>query len=269
MGSSSSSEQRQESATVVDLSPQAIEAMHSLFDIDDLMLLVFSFLGPKHLMRLMPVNKKICSLVTDLDLWRPLLREAIVGKPADLVEEAIANPNQLLPHEQAATLRQLYRRFAWKLGLGNLDICHLGTQYWVSIQSEDSPFGQVAELRSVCWFHVRASRNLRPGRYRVRWRVSLRDHFHFEPLNFSAEATELGVRVSDVWNPNTEDGNNRAGQGPFFREIPSALEIPRSKLEHSKEETPVVFEITNFSGNWKWGLTVEYLEIVPLDSAGW
>ncbi|KAF9412067.1 hypothetical protein BGZ94_001157, partial [Podila epigama] len=67
-------------------------------------------------------------------------------------------------------LVELYKRHSrTKLPAADLDICHMGDRYWKMIDSIDSQFGHLAELRSVWWMDVvGVFRGVPPGRYRIR-----------------------------------------------------------------------------------------------------
>jgi hypothetical protein len=141
----------------------------------------------------------------------------------------------------------------------NMDIVHMGDQYWRWHHCTDGHFNVCAKLHHVCWLMVTAKTTLKEGKWMARWAFSLTRNFYLEPLDFIIKNESTQSEVAKITVDSNQFEKLRSATDNIFY-----LPLGPFVVDGGGSSANITAQFYNLSGSWKNGITIYWLEFVKV-----
>jgi hypothetical protein len=215
---------------------------------------IASFLDGRDLINLGYTCKYWCMIANKSYVWKGLVRKRFGERALDGLETTEGGIEEF---------KKLYFKLASsKMSITKFYIMHLGSRYLERIGDDESDYGEVVRLNTVCWLQINSKfPGVLPGKYKLLWRMKLEDvYVNGDSIEFRAKPEDgCGTSVVSKWDENRlQQAEQRHGSDCWF--IGDMGEFTVNTL------CDVEVEIWGRVDYWCGGITWDTVQLKPVIS---
>lgn len=202
--------------------------------------------------------KQFYEIVNDEQFWKNRMKLFLPSREYEQIFLEERNKDHL-------RAKDLYIRKVERVSVASsFWVVHLGNQYWIkqSSRKESPVFGEYVYLRNVCWLQVQGGRCLKKGRYNFSWRLKRSEGCNlYRNITFQVttrtynheDGSGVGDEQSVYSHSLQQEWQQWRKEQWFYYTIGSNIEV--------KEDSHVCFKILDYTGSWKYGISLDYVKI--------